>query len=87
MTASIKDRVIKVIEKTSKISAEDIQSNLLIADICEDSLDLVNLLFELEDEFNIDIPDEARESNSIQDIVTGIEKLMLAKQENGVGVA
>ena len=87
MTASIKDRVIKVIEKTSKISAEDIQSNLLIADICEDSLDLVNLLFELEDEFNIDIPDEARESKSIQDIVTGIEKLMLAKQENGVGVA
>lgn len=87
MTPTIEHRVIQIVAKTTKISPEDVQLDQLIEDVCEDSLDQVNLLFELEDEFDVDIPDEARESKTIQDIVLGIEKLMQAKEKQEVEVS
>jgi acyl carrier protein len=86
MNKIVENRVINLIAKTQKISIDDIKLDQLIEDICEDSLDVVNLLFELEDEFDLSIPDEAKESKTIRDIVIGIEKLMNAKQDHEVGV-
>lgn len=76
MEQTVQERVLRVIAKTHKVSPEDIHLNQNIDELCEDSLDLVNLLFELEDEFDIDIPDAAKESKTIHDIVTGIEQLL-----------
>jgi acyl carrier protein len=46
-----------------------------------DSLDGINILFELENEFNLDIPDEATRSiRSVREMAEGIEKLLAAKQ-------
>ena len=45
-----------------------------------DSLDGINILFALENEFDINIPDEdARQIKSIPEMVAGIEKLLAAK--------
>lgn len=87
MNQSIEHRVFKILAKTKKCQPQDIKPEQLIEDICEDSLDQVNLLFELEDEFDIDIPDEARELKTVQEIVAGVEKLVNAKQEQEESVA
>jgi acyl carrier protein len=73
-------RVINLIAKAQKIPAENIHPDQAIEEVCEDSLDMVNLLFALEDEFNLSIPDEARESKTIRDIVNGIEKLLQTEE-------
>ena len=80
MSQSINNRIISVISNVTKIPVENIQSEQLIAELCESSLDLVTLLFDLEDEFNITIPDEARELKTVQDIVMGVEKLIHEKK-------
>jgi acyl carrier protein len=42
-----------------------------------DSMDGINILFALENEFNINIPDEAaREVRGIKDLVDGVERLL-----------
>ncbi len=77
MNQEVAMRVIKVIAKTQKIPESSIELNQKIQDICPHSLNLVDLLFEIEDEFDISIADEnAQKLETVQDIVTGIEKLL-----------
>ncbi len=85
--STIERRVINTIAKTQKISPNDIKLEHLIEEICQDSLDQVSVLFELEDEFDLSFPDEARELKTIGDIVKGIETLMKEKQESSVTTA
>ena len=80
MNQSIEQRVLKIIAKIKNISPNDIRVEQAIEDVCEDSLDVVSLLFDLEDEFEISIPDEAKELKTIQDMINGIETLIQAKQ-------
>ena len=45
-----------------------------------DSLDGINILFALEGEFDLDIPDDAaRGIRTVREMVEGIEKLLAAK--------
>jgi len=47
------------------------------AELSIDSLDGINILFAVESEFNINIPDEAAQSiRSVRDVVDGIAKLL-----------
>ncbi len=49
----------------------------LIADLGCDSLDMVEIAMEVEDEFNIQIPDEVQESiRTVADIVAGVIRLL-----------
>ena len=78
---ALEQRVIHLIAKTQKIPAENIHLDQAIEEICQDSLDMVNLLFALEDEFNLSIPDEAKESKTIGDIVNGIAALLKQNED------
>jgi acyl carrier protein len=80
MNQSIEQRVLKIIAKIKNISPNDIRVEQAIEEVCEDSLDVVSLLFDLEDEFEISIPDEAKELKTIQDMINGIETLIQAKR-------
>ena len=74
------DRVIRVIAETQKISADLIGRESTFEDLKFDSLDGINILFALENEFDINIPDEAaRQIKSIPEMVAGIGKLIAAK--------
>jgi acyl carrier protein len=79
MNQQIQDKVIQIIAKTQKLPPENIQLNQTIAEICEDSLDLVSLVFALEDEFNLDVSDKAKEAKTVEDIIVGIEHLIEAE--------
>ncbi|MCX6610630.1 MAG: phosphopantetheine-binding protein [Acidobacteria bacterium] len=71
------DRVIKVIADTQKMSPDLIGREATFEELKFDSLDGINILFALENEFDINIPDEAaRQIKSIPEMVEGIEKLL-----------
>lgn len=73
-------RVAAVIAKNQKIPVESVTLDKTFGDLNIDSLDGINLVFAVESEFNIDIPDDAaNQIRSVRDIVEGIEKLLAAK--------
>lgn len=77
-------RVTGVIAKTQKIPAETVTIDKSFEELKIDSLDGINILFALEGEFDVDIPDDAaRGIRTVRDMVEGIEKLLAAKAASG----
>lgn len=73
-------RVTGVIARTQKIPPETVTIDKSFEELKIDSLDGINILFALEGEFDLDIPDDAaRNIRSIREMVEGIEKLLAAK--------
>ena len=76
------ERVIGIIASTQHIDKEKIKPDSTFTELNVDSLDGINILFAVETEFNINIPDEAAQSlRSVRDVIDGIAKLL----ENGQG--
>ncbi|MGQ9633504.1 MAG: phosphopantetheine-binding protein [Bryobacteraceae bacterium] len=79
MSNDLTDRVISVIAKTQRIPKEKITPESTFEELGLDSLDSVNILFALEEEFRISIPDEdTREIRSVAQMIEGIGKLVAA---------
>ena len=73
--------------KNKGIPVDAVSLDSTFADLGMDSLDAVNLLFALEEEFDVSIPDqEARAINSVAGMVTGVEAL-LAKKSADTGAS
>ena len=70
-------RVRAVIAATQHVPQEKITADSTFQELGIDSLDGINILFAVESEFNINIPDDAAQSiRSVRDVVDGIVKLM-----------
>ena len=81
MSEELIQRVRNVIANTQRIAVEKITIDSSFQELGIDSMDGVNILFALESEFDIDIPDdEARQIRSVREMVEGIEKLLAAKE-------
>lgn len=81
MPDDLTQRVIKVIAATQHIPRESITINSTFEELKIDSLDGINILFALENEFGIEIPDdEAHNIRGIREMVEGVGKLIAAKQ-------
>jgi len=81
MPAELAARVIQVIAKTQHLSPESITIDQTFAELKFDSLDGMNILFAIETEFDISIPDDqAVQIKSVREMVDGIEKLIVAKE-------
>jgi len=73
-------RVTGVIAKTQHLPPESVTIDSTFEELKVDSLDGINLLFAIEGEFDIDIPDDAaRKIRSVREMVEGIEKLLALK--------
>ena len=73
-------RVTGVIAKTQHIPPESVTIDSTFEELKIDSLDGINILFALESEFDVDIPDDAaRQIRSVREMAEGIEKLVAAK--------
>ncbi len=72
---AMQDKVIKLVSDATKIDTEKISSGTsFIDDLNLDSLDIVELMMKMEDEFGIEIPEEEAEGlKSIQDVVKYLE--------------
>jgi acyl carrier protein len=74
--SDIQNRVFAIVHEQLGVELDDIElDSNLSSDLGADSLDEVELVMCIEDEFNVEIPDEAAESvNTVGDIITYIEK-------------
>jgi acyl carrier protein len=77
---TIQDRVLKVIATSKRIPLESVQPDSSFESLGIDSLDRLNLLFDLESEFEIEINDEeAKQVQNIHEMIEGVTKLVEAK--------
>jgi acyl carrier protein len=80
MSEELIQRVLKVIATSKRIPLETVTIDSEFQQLNIDSMDAVEILFALENEFDITIPDEqARAVRSIRDMCDGVEKLVAAK--------
>jgi acyl carrier protein len=81
MPDSVTEEVLDVIAATQRIPREKITLDGRFEDLGMDSMDAVNILFALEEKFDITIPDEsAKQIRNIREMVEGVQKLVDAKQ-------
>jgi acyl carrier protein len=71
----LEKQVITLIAKSLKISEDTVKAeSSFVEDLGADSLDIVELVMAMEDEFQIDIPDKDAESiRTVQDAVNYIQ--------------
>jgi len=80
MSDELIQRVIKVIATTKRIPLESVTIDSDFLQLGIDSMDAVEILFALENEFDIGIPDDdVRSVRSIRQMCEGVEKLLLAR--------
>ena len=74
--ASIKDRVIEIVAEQLGVSKEQVTPDAhFINDLGADSLDIVELIMELEEEFDINIPEDAADKiQTVGEAIKHIEK-------------
>ena len=80
---SIRDRVIRIIAEQAVLEPSDVTPESTLDDLGIDSLGLVESIFAIEEEFDINVPFNANEPtqsdfdiSSVATIVAGIEKLV-----------
>jgi acyl carrier protein len=74
------ERVLKVIATSKRIPLEQVTVDSEFVQLGIDSMDAVEILFALENEFDISIPDdEVRHVRNVRQMVEGVEKLVAAK--------
>lgn len=79
-TSTTAERVIAVIAKAQHISPDSVSIDSTFEELKIDSLDGINVVFAIEEEFNIEIPDDqAKLIRVVRDVVDGVDKLVAAK--------
>ncbi len=74
---TVAERVIRVFADFKKVPTEDIKLETTFEELGFDSLDGLNLIFELEEEFDIVVPDDKVQSmRSVAEVVEGIQSLV-----------
>ncbi len=74
------ERIRKVIANSQKLPIEKVTLDSTFQELGIDSMDAVNILFGLESEFDISIPDEeAKDIRTIRQMAEGVGKLVEAK--------
>ena len=80
MSDDLIQRVLKVIATSKRIPLDTVTIDSEFQQLNIDSMDAVEILFALENEFDVSIPDEdARNVRSIRQMCEGVEKLLAAK--------
>jgi acyl carrier protein len=76
-TDDLAARVMAVIVKTQRIPAESISLDSTFEELKIDSLDGINIVFAIENEFNINIPDDGVQNlRSVRQTVEGVRQLL-----------
>ena len=84
MADELAQRVIRCIAETQRLEPEKVTIASSFEELGIDSLDGINILFALENEFGIDIPDEdAQQVRTVENMVEGVRKMVAAKTDSG----
>src|SRR5271165_5402535 len=70
-------RVLRIIAETQRKDVSQVTIDSSFEELGIDSMDGVNIVFALENEFNINVPDEeVKNIRSVRDMVEGVKKLV-----------
>ncbi len=82
MSDDLIQRVLKVIAASKRIPPETVTIDSNFEQLGIDSMDAVEILFALENEFDVSIPDEeVRHVRDVRGMCEGIERLVVAKSD------
>jgi acyl carrier protein len=86
MTDSVDERVVAAIAKLKKIPPETITLDSTLEELRVDSLDGLNLFFELEEAFDMSIPDEkARTLRTVRQVVEELQRILAERNALDAG--
>ncbi len=81
MSEELIQRVLKIIADSQKLPPERVTVESTFEELGIDSLDGVNILFALENEFNINIPDEGVQGiRGVREMIEALDKLISSGQ-------
>jgi len=84
MDQELASKVIGIVAAVKQISPDTVRPESTFEQLGIDSLDRINILFELENEFNLDVPDdEARAITSVQGIIDRLSVYLQARASKG----
>ncbi len=83
MSNSVKERVVKIIAEQALMEPSEVSLEHTLEDLSIDSMALVEAIFAIEEEFDIQVPFNANEPNasdfdisSVSSIISAVEKLV-----------
>lgn len=79
MTSTL-ERLKKLFVEKLDFKKDDLKPETTIESLGLDSLDMIDFIFAIEDEFKIRIEPSQIKTNNLQEIVEGIEKLIVEQQ-------
>ena len=80
MTETVKERVIEVIARSQNMSPEQLSVDATFEEMGLNSLDALSLIFDLEEEFNVAIPnEEAMTIRSVRQAIESLQKMVSAQ--------
>ncbi len=80
MSDELIERVRKVIATSKRLPEEKVTIDSTFEELGIDSMDAVEILFALENEFDINIPDEeVKQVRNVRQMAEGVAKLLAAK--------
>lgn len=81
----IKEKVFDIVAKEARLERETLSLDTNLEDLGIESLDMVQILFGIEDTFDVYVPqdDDSFKLEKMQDVVEGVKKLIADKQTGG----
>ena len=83
MSESVKSKIVKILSEQTMLDPSEIKENLSLEDLGIDSLALVEIVFSIEETFNITIPFNANDPtnstfdiSNVNSIINAVEKLI-----------
>ena len=83
MSESVKNKIIKILSEQTLLEPSEIKDNLSLDDLGIDSLALVEIVFSIEETFNITIPFNANDPtnstfdiSNVNSIINAVENLL-----------
>lgn len=84
MDTELAGRIIAIVASVTRRNSDTIRFEASFDELGIDSLDRINILFELESEFDLDIPDEeARSIKSVREMVERMEAYLQREERKG----
>ncbi|MEO7179089.1 MAG: phosphopantetheine-binding protein [Allosphingosinicella sp.] len=83
--ADIAERVLRGIERAQHLPPRSVTLDDTFEELGIESFDAIYILFVLEDEFGVDLPEEAKEYRTVRDAVDGMRRLLEANETSSAG--
>ncbi len=80
-TKTVESKIVEIVANQRRVDPAGLSLSDRLEDIEIESIDLVEIIFAIEDEFDIDVPQDrdAMKLDTLQDVVDGVQRLINEK--------